>query len=331
MSATIRDIKEQTGLALATISKYLNGGNVLPENRIKIEAAIKDLNYEVNEIARGLVTNKTRTVGVMVYGIDSLFNGTLLKYISEYLRKNGYGMLICASDNDEELEAKNLKFLVSKKVDGIIVIPVSTNSDFLLPAKNANVPVVLVDRSLADETYDCVKIDNRSSAYRAVNYLIEQNHKKIAVISSEVEYTGEERFKGYMDAMEKAGIPVKEEYKCCGTHSMEYGSEAMNRLMRLSDPPTAVFMTNYEITLGAVMVLNDMGKRIPDDVSLLGFDDLILSHLMKPDISVVIQPMKEMGEKAAEIILKKIKGSDEMPAEIVLGTRFSPGDSIRKL
>src|SRR5574344_192783 len=140
MPATIVDIKERTGLSLATISKYLNGGNVLPENKVKIEAAIKELHYEVNEIARGLVTNRTRTIGVIVYSIESLFNGTLLRYIGESLRRSGYGMLICASENDETVEAQNVRFLISKKVDGIILIPVARTSEFLKPAERAGIP-----------------------------------------------------------------------------------------------------------------------------------------------------------------------------------------------
>ena len=116
MPSTIRDIKERTGLSLATISKYLNGGNVLPENRTLIEEAIKELHYQPNEIARGLVTNKTRTVGVVVYDIGSLFNGTLLRYIGQALRKERYGLLICDSNNNEEIEAENIRFLLRKNI-----------------------------------------------------------------------------------------------------------------------------------------------------------------------------------------------------------------------
>ena len=163
MSATIRDIKEQTGLSLATISKYLNGGNVLPENKEKIEASIKELHYEVNEIARGLVTSKTRTVGILVHNVSSPFSGQLLHYLSEILRSNKYGMLICDSNNDEEIEEQNVRYLLSKKVDGIIVIPVSEKAAFLDGAVKKNVPVVLLDRALADGTFDCVKIDNRAA------------------------------------------------------------------------------------------------------------------------------------------------------------------------
>ncbi len=332
MAATIRDIKEQTGLSLATISKYLNGGNVLPENKMRIEAAIKDLNYQVNEIARGLVTNKTRTVGVVVYSIMSLFNGTLLHHIANRLRKSGYGLLICDSGYDEEIEAKNIKFLLSKKVDGIIVIPVAKKSTFLNPAKNAGIPVVLLDRTLQDSVTDCVRIDNRMAAYRAVNILVENNHKKIAVICSTEEYTGCERYKGFMDAMEQAGIVVSECYQKKGRHSIEYGYASMKELLEMKTPPTSVFMSNYDLTLGAVMAVNESSYSCPKDISLLGFDDLILGHVVEPRMYMVVQPMKEMGEKTVDLLLNRIEGKENgTPVEIVLGTRIQEGNSIIRL
>ncbi len=339
MPATIRDIKEKTGLSLATISKYLNGGNVLPENRVRIEAAINELHYEVNEIARGLVTNRTRTVGVVVYSVESLFNGTLLHHIGNALRKEKYGILICDSCNDEKIEAENIRFLLNKKVDGIIVVPVSRKSRFLKPAQDAGVPVVLLDRSFQNAEFDCVRIDNRMAAFRAVNILLENNHRKIAVIcsNSENEYTGYERYKGYLDAMGEAGIEIPAQYQKTGRHSIEFGQESMRELLQLKDRPTAVFMSNYEITLGAVMALNESGMRCPEDISMLGFDDLILSHLLKPQMHMVIQPMKEMSEKAVEILLLHIRSKgkkgkkEEVPVEIIMGTRIREGNSVARL
>lgn len=332
MAATIRDIKERTGLSLATISKYLNGGNVLPENRAKIEAAVKDLHYEVNEIARGLVTNRTRTVGVMVYSVESLFNGTLLRYIGDSLRKAGYGLLICDSCNDTKIEAENVNFLLSKKVDGIIAIMVSTDAANLRPAKKAGVPVVLIDRPVQDGSVDCVRIDNRRAACRAVEILLQNHHRKLAVICSSREYTGIERYKGYLDAMEGAGCEVIPEYCKAGCHSIEFGYESMKQLIALEEGPTAVFLTNYEVALGAVMAINESELSCPEDISLMGFDDLILSHVVQPKMCMVIQPMREMGEKAVELLLGRIgKKEQEMPVELVLGTKISDGNSIRAI
>ncbi|MBO4375876.1 MAG: LacI family DNA-binding transcriptional regulator [Lachnospiraceae bacterium] len=332
MPATIRDIKEQTGLSLATISKYLNGGNVLPENRVKIEAAIKDLHYEVNEIARGLVTNKTRTIGVLVFSISSPFSGMILHHVGAALRKSGYGMLIVDSCDDEEIERKNVKYLISKKVDGIIVLPVATKGDFLAPARNAGIPIVLLDRSLSDVSFDCVRIDNRKSTYNAMQELIKRNHKKIAVIASEREYTGRERYGGFMDAMRDANLEVPIEYQVRGTHSIASGYNGMKKLLTLKDRPTAVFMSNYEITLGAMLAMNESGFRSPEDISLIGFDDQLFFHLLQPQVYMVEQPMQAMGEKAVEMLLKRIKTDNkEEPMEIALGTRMQTGNSIKTL
>ena len=332
MAATIRDIKERTGLSLATISKYLNGGNVLPENRIKIEAAIKELHYEVNEIARGLVTNRTRTVGVLAYSVESIFNGTLLRHIGNSLRKAGYGLMICDSCDDPKIEAENVNFLIGKKVDGIIALPVSTKTDCLKAARKAKIPVVLIDRPSEDASFDCVRIDNRRAAAQAVRFLLQNGHRRIGIICSHSEYTGEERYKGYGDALREAGAEPQEGLCAAGTHSIEFGCEGMGRLLSLKERPTAVFMTNYELALGAVMALNRTKLHCPEDISLMGFDDLIMSHVIHPRLHMVVQPMKEMGEKAVELLLERIgSGQREMAMEIVLGTRVSEGDSVAKL
>lgn len=333
MPATIRDIKDLTGLSLATISKYLNGGNVLQENRVKIEEAIEQLHYEPNEIARGLVTNRTKTVGVVIFRIDSLFSGILLRYLSDVLTKAGYGMLICDCANDEEKEAKNIKYLVSKKVDGIIILPFSETADFLQPAINAEVPVVLLDRSIPGSGFDSVTIDNQLAASQGTKLLINSGHKNIAVLSAFKEYTGRERFLGFMKAMKEAGLEVPEEYQKRGADSIEYGAEGMRELMALPNRPTAVFMCNYEITVGGIMALNEAGFKCPGDVSILGFDDLILSHLVQPKITTVVQPMQQFAEKAAEVLLSRIKEKslNYEPIDLVLDTKLVEGNSIAKI
>lgn len=319
MAATIRDIKEKTGLSLATISKYLNGGNVLPENRAKIQSAIQELHYEVNELARGLVTNKTKTIGVAVFNIESLFNGSILRHIGDVLRKKGYGLLICDSCNDEKIEADNIRFLLSKKVDGIIVIPVSDNSSFLEPAKQRRIPVVLLDRSIEGADCDSVIIDNRQASKKAVSLLIEKGHRKIGIIYSGKEYTGLERYKGFMDAMSEAGYSVPENFAKEGFHSLEHGYDSMKAILELENIPTAIFSSNYEITLGAVMALQESSRYSWKDISIMGFDKLLLTPLMDAQICKVVQPMKELAENSANLLLKRIEDKEEWePVKIVL-------------
>lgn len=332
MPATIRDIKNRTGLSLATISKYLNGGNVLPENKALIEEAIKELHYEVNEIARGLVKNKTRTVGVIIYDIASFFSSNLLHYLGQELRENGYAMVICDSCNNEKQEKENVKFLLSRKVDGIIVVPVNTSGKFLDPAKKANIPVVLLDRAFQDEAYDCVRIDNRVTAFRAVDILIKHNHKKIAFIGSDVEDTGIERYKGYREALEQADIPLQKNYIKLGKFGLENGYQYMKELMCQEDRPTAVFLSNYETALGGVMALNELNISFPEEVSVFGFDDLLVSNIVKPSLWLVEQPMETLCKNAVRLLLERISNGNEGEAmKLSFGAKIREGKSIRKI
>ncbi len=334
MAATIKDIRSETGLGLATISKYLNGGNVRSENRQKIEEAIKKLDYHPNETARSLVTKRTRTIGFVVNNIASNFSGVLLQHASAYLHDRGYGMMICDSNLDEEQEAESIRFCVEKQVDGILLIPVSKDPSSLGSAEKSGIPVVLLDRELDSDDFDCVIIDNSNAAERAVDYLIKCGHRKISVIYSG-EYTGSERFKGYRRSMEKAGIDVPEKYMFSGrTHSAELGYNSMKELLKLKlkERPTAVLSTNYEVSLGVIMALNESGVKCPEEISLIGFDELILPMVMKPRLTLVAQPMEEIASEGARILLQRIEeGRKNPPQKVSLYAALKEGESVREL
>lgn len=329
MAATIRDIRDRTGLSLATISKYLNGGNVLPRNRKLIEEAIEELHYEVNELARGLVTNRTKTIGVLVYDIQCIFVGNMLHYLGQALHKKGYGMLICDSCNDADIEEKNLQFLLSRKVDGILVFAVSLDGKFLEAANKAEVPVVLLDRAFRNKEFDCIEIDNRTAMLRAANKLLERGHRRIALIASDIEYTGMERMKGFRDALSDAGVTVPGEYCVSGRHSFELGYQGMRALLNLPEPPTAVILSNYDTTLGGIMAVNESKFDCPGDISIIGFDDLLMSKVIRPKLWIVAQPMKEMAQKAVELLLKRIlRELEGSPLRISFSAVIREGDSI---
>lgn len=297
-----------------------------------IEKAIKELHYEVNEIARGLVKNETKTVGVMVYNIANFFSGHMIHYVGQELRKQGYGMMICDSCNDEQLERENLKFLLNRKVDGIIVMPVSMSGDFLKPAKKAGIPVVLLDRSFQDEEIDCVCIDNRVAAFRAVDILIKKNHRKIAFIGSDVEDTGIERLKGFKEAMEQAGVPIRKEYVKLGRFAVEEGFGKMKELLAMDDRPTAVFLSNYETALGGVMAVNESPLSCPEDISIFGFDDLLIANVMRPKLWTIVQPMEMLCTKTVELLLERIQDKKGMaPMKLSFGVSIQEGSSIHEL
>ena len=332
MAATIRDIRDRTGLSLATISKYLNGGNVLPKNRELIEEAIDALHYEVNELARGLVTNRTKTIGVLVYDIQCLFVGNMLHYLGQELHKSGYAMLICDSCNNEEMEKENLQFLLSRKVDGILIFAVSLTGGFLDPAKRAGVPIVLLDRAFRGEEVDCVEVDNRTAVFRAAQMLIEYGHRKIALVASDVEYTGVERKEGYEDALRTYGISVPEGYRVSGRHSFELGYQGMKGLLAMEEAPTAVILSNYDTTLGGILALNESDMNCPEDISVIGFDDMLMSKVIRPKLWIVSQPMREMSEKAVQMLLARIGHLEAGgPVRVSFTASMRMGDSVKKL
>lgn len=332
MAATIKDIKEETGLSLATISKYLNGGKVLEKNAQLIQAAVEKLHYQPNEVARSLVTNRTRTVGVVCYSVASLFAGTLLKYLGDCLRDRGYGVLICDSDNKENLQEDNVRFMVSKKVDGIIIIPVSTRPDCLQIARDADVPVVVLDRDVEGDDHDTVTLDNYRGAMCLMEYLLSKNHRKIALISSGIHSSHTDRNRAYEDALKKAGIPIKKEYVCLQAHTLEFGYCAMKKLLCLEERPTAVFSTGYEFNLGILMALNEEKVSYPEEMSIVGFDDLILPSILQTQLTVMGQPMVEMSKKTVNLLLRRIDGKKEPKVEhIVLEPVFLEGNSVRYL
>lgn len=307
MRTTIVDIKNRTGLSLATISKYLNGGNVRPENREKIEEAIEALHYQINESARSLVTNQTRLIGVVVFSIENLFVATMVHHIGENLKAKGYSVLISDSNNNKEQELFNVRSMIQKNVDGILILPCSEDPAVLEPAHNTQTPIVCVDRQFADLKADSVILDNQAAAEKLTEILIREHHKKIALIGSEVEYTGQERLRGFLNAMKKASIPINEDYLILKDHSLSSGYEGMKKLFSLADRPTAVVSSNYEITLGAVMAIHESPYHYPEDFSLVGFDNLMLSDVVQPRITVAIQPLEDIALEASELILRRIE------------------------
>ncbi|MBN7575789.1 MULTISPECIES: LacI family DNA-binding transcriptional regulator [Clostridium] len=311
ISATIKDVARKTGLSIATISKYINGGNVLDKNREIIQAAIEELNFTVNEMARGLKTNKTRTVGIALPDLNNLFFTSIVSKIEDVLLKDGYGTIICDYKQDYDLEKKKLEFLVNKSVDAIVLVPSGKEVNELRDILESGIPVILIDRLLKDIECDVVLGDNLNSSYNAVETLFTKGHKRVGVIVGPQEmYTAEQRLKGYYRVHEDYSFKIDSNLIKYGDYRMDSGYALFKELLSMDDPPTAVYVTNYEMTLGAVMAINEMGINIPDDLSIIGFDNMELIRVLNPPLSVVVQPMEKIGETTAKLLLKRMSGDN---------------------
>lgn len=329
----MKDVAKKSGLSIATISKYINGGNVLEENRDIIDKAIKELGFEVNEIARGLKTNKTMTIGLLIPSLENIFFTSIVSHIENILIKNGYSTIICDYKEDKNLEKQKLDFLVKKMVDGIITMPMGNDFEAINSVLGRKIPVVLIDRALKGVECDTVLVDNLNASYNAVEQLIILGHKRIGIICGPDDiYTAVERLKGYERVHEDYNMTVEQDLIKKGDYKVESGYRLLTELIKMEAPPTAVLVTNYEMTLGAIMAINDSDIKIPDDISFIGFDNLQLARVVKPSLSIVIQPVQQIGEMAANTILRRLKGDTaNFPLMIRLKTELMLKESIRKV
>lgn len=332
MAATMKDIARRTGLGLATISSYFNGGNVREKNRIKIEAAIEELHYEVNEVARGLKTNATKTIGVVIPELNNIFCSEIITGMEDILRSHGYATIVCDCRTDRMLEKEAVDFLSRKRVDGIVNMPVDVTGSHLETFQKTDRPIVLIDRRIQGLDCDSVLVDNHRAAQDAVEYLIKNGHRKIGIIGGPRDvFTAQERLKGYCKAHELSGIPVRESLIFHGDYTIQGGVRALEELVKRNRDMTAVFVANYEMTMGAVIGINELGIRIPEELSVIGFDNLQFARACSPKLTIVSQPTQEIGREAARILLGHLDGKETSRVAEKLQTEMIMGRSVAKI
>ena len=303
MAATMKDIARRTGLGLATISSYFNGGNVREKNRIKIEEAIEELHYEVNEVARGLKTNATKTIGVVIPELNNTFCAEIITGMEDILRSHGYATIVCDCRTDRELEREAVDFLVRRRVDGIINMPVDEEGNHLKKFQKTGKPIVLIDRKIQGISCDSVLVDNKRAAEDAVQCFIQKGHRNIGIIGGpEGIFTAQERLAGYCKALNEVGIPVRESLIFHGDYTIQGGVRGLEELVQRNPDMTAVLVTNYEMTMGAMIGINELGIRIPEQLSLIGFDNLQFARACSPKLTIVSQPTDEIAKEVARIM-----------------------------
>lgn len=333
MAATMKDIARRTGLGLATISSYFNGGNVREKNRIKIEEAIEELHYEVNEVARGLKTNATRTIGVVIPELNNTFCAEIITGMEDVLRSHGYATIVCDCRTDKKLEREAVEFLTRRRVDGIINMPVDEEGNHLKRFQKTGKPIVLIDRKIQGINCDSVLVDNKKAAEDAVRYFIERGHRNIGIIGGPEEvFTAQERMAGYYKALESAGIPVSESLIWHGDYTIQGGVRGLEELVQNNPEMTAVFVTNYEMTMGAMIGVNELGIRIPEQLSMIGFDNLQFARACNPKLTIVAQPTDGIAKEVAMVMLNHLENTGEASGELFsekLETEIIAGKSVR--
>jgi DNA-binding LacI/PurR family transcriptional regulator len=327
----IKAVAEKAGVSTATVSHVINQTRfVREETRHRVLEAIELLNYQPSTIARGLATNSTQTVGLVISDIANPFFTAVARGVEDIINQHGYHTIFCNSDEDPAREDEYLRLLSARQIDGLMIAPTGARSERLSQMAKAELPIVLLDRDLPDLEAPLVGVDNEGGGYEATWHLIEAGHRRIAILMGlETISTLRDRLKGYQRALQEAGIPfdpklvIRADPRLYGTQPHHADSflrlltnkqmtptayDALRDLFDLPDRPSAIFVTNNQMTLGTLYALRERGLRCPEDVSMVSFDDHDWAPLFSPSLTVVRQPTYCLGQTAAQLLMQLISG-----------------------
>jgi LacI family transcriptional regulator len=326
MAVTIRDVAERAGLCPATVFRYLNGAQLREKNRLKVEHAIQALGFKAD----------VSTIAFVVSDLADLFTMSIVKAIVRCLVKEKYTITISEFESDENLLEERLRFFKHLAIGGLILFPaIKTGkcSGILQEYLAERVPVVFVDETLRGFETDVVVVDNAHASFRAVEQLIQANHRKIAILNGRPRsWVSQERLRGYLEAMHTYDIAPEEQWSKWGHFTLEGGYTAVKEIFQAEQRPTAIYSTNYHMTLGAAAALNELQIKVPDEISFVGFDHFPDLDVIRPPLTLVEQPVEKIGEAAGELILKRIRGDyTGFPQKVELKTKMLLRDSVRKL
>jgi LacI family transcriptional regulator len=331
----ILDVAKLAGVAPITVSRFVNNsGYCSPETRSKVEAAISELGYVPNRLASGLRSKRSNTLALVVTDITNPFFTTIARAVEDTAGSAGYSVIFCNTDEDLSKERKYLQMLLEQRVGGIVLVPASSAPDSVVFIQQHETPVVVLDRRISGVLTDVVRCDSIIGACELTKLLISLGHREIAILSGpKGTSTSEDRVAGCEKALSEAQIPVSENLKLFGAFTLQSGFDMTIKCMSQIPRPTAIFAANNFIAIGALKALQSLNILVPNDVALVGFDDLPATLITFPFLTVAAQPAYEMGKKATEILLSKLSNESPeefqeviLPAEIVI--RQSSGAAV---
>lgn len=308
--ASLQEVARRANVSIATVSRVLNKSDkVVPETRAIVEKALRTLGYRPNRVARRLRMNNGRAhlVGLIIPDIQNPFYAEIARGVEDAASAADYALLLCNSDERLDKERFYLDVLLSESVDGIVLPPFAENDAAVIELVKTGLPIVCVDRSLAKVQTDLVEVDNHRGAFDAVSHLLDRGHKHIGLIEGRADVsTSRERRRGYLDALTARGVAIRKEFMRAGDFKQESGRVLANELLGLRKPPTALFVCNSLMTVGALAAIHQCRRRVPEDVAIVGFDDLPWAEALDPPPTLVRQPAYEVGKQAMELLLKRI-------------------------
>lgn len=332
MSVTIKDIAKLANVSHTTVSRALNNSPLInEETKSKIKAIAEQLNYVPNYIAKSLVLDKSYTIGLF---FSSISRGTSSGFFFETVTgvnsaiEENYNLVVRGIDNYKDFTAIN-----KKRFDGIVLMSQSDNDNyFVYDIMQKGIPLVVLNRELEEESLVNIISDDKEGTFKAVEHLIKNGHKDIAIIEGKKEFKStQNRKNGFMEALIHYNIPVHREYIIKGNFDMKSGYSAMNELINLDKVPTAVFCSNDDMAIGAIKAAFDNGLSVPKDISIVGFDDIAVSEYSTPSLTTVKRPIEDISIMGGKKIIDIINGESNKGEKIFLKTKLVIRDSVLKL
>lgn len=338
MRITIADVARRARVSTATVSRALNGkGSIDVDTRARVEAAMKELNYTPNLTARHLGQGKGYMIGLVLPDIANPFFPLVARGAGDVATQHGYTLVLANSDGNEQTEADALRALLGRRVDGILLAPAAAQSPGLVDLVAGRIPAVLLDRPVPGAHVDLVTGDNREGGALTARHLVALGHRRLGLIAGpENLASAAERREGFLDAARAAGAETKPEWQASGNFQLLAGYEAMMRILSVPERPTAVACANDLMALGALRALRVAGVKVPEEMALIGYDDIPMASLSDPALTTIVQPAYRLGAAAMERLLARVDGGEEGPPfttvlPVRLVTRESCGSGKRGL
>jgi LacI family transcriptional regulator len=306
--STIRDVAERAGVSTTTVSHVVNRTRkVDPATAARVEAAIEELGYRPNALARSMRRGRTHTVGIVIPDIANPFFGDLARSLEDHMFEAGYSAIICNSDGDEDKEARYLDVLLSKKVDGLLLIAASQPSERLVHLVEQGPPTIVIDRELGDLPVSHVLVENRRGGYLAGRHLLELGHRDIGVIAGPGGLgTSARRLEGFRTALDEARVELGEDRLFVGDFRAASGRAAMDGWLQRDTPPSAVFAENDLMAIGALSAAHAAGVDVPRELSVVGFDGIAFGADVTPPLTTVAQSVNDVTTAAIELLFERL-------------------------
>jgi len=329
--SSLKEVAKLANVSIATVSRVVSGAEYVSESTRKtVLKAVHKLDYKPNKVAQRLrsKSGNKKLIGLIVPDIQNPFYVDVVRGVEDMCYSNNFAVFMCNFAQDETKERLYLDLMKSEAVDGLILAPASEKDVEVIKLVKSGLPVVCVDRSLKEVDVDSVVVDNRNGAFSAVEFLINRGYKKIAYLGGLPNIpTTIQRQRGYTDALVKNGFKLNESFILTGDSKHISGKKMATELLEMDNPPDALFTGNNLITLGALEVIHNKGLKIPDDIAIIGFDDMPWSISLNPPLTAVSQPGYEIGRRAAAMLFNRIAEPERENVQLVLNTKLVIRDS----